>query len=282
MIDDDYTKKIVPEGSYVSTKSGWRMHYHDIGEGFPLIMLHGSAPGASAWSNFKSNYKHFVDQGFRVLLLDSLGFGYSDKPTDEDYCMAFLNRGLSEFLDALNIDKCLIIGNSLGGAQAIRLAIDEPERVSGLVALGPGALGEWSIYAEMPGIKAMLDAPFDPQGITRERLKNVFKLQLFDPSNITDELIEERYVIAVRQPQHVFSSFQLSNQVDELSKVSCPVYAFWGTSDNFCPISTHTELLKHIPDVKVSILSRCGHWAQFEHSKFFNESSAGFLRQCLG
>ena len=106
----------VPEAKYVDIGDGLKIHYHEAGEGYPVLFLHGSGPGASGWSNFKGNFPYFAKNGFRALIPDTLGFGYSSKPDTMDYGMDVVVNGVKRMLDALGIEKCAVIGNSHGGA----------------------------------------------------------------------------------------------------------------------------------------------------------------------
>ena len=92
--------KAVPEGKYADVGDGLRVHYHELGEGRGRsCFLHGSGPGASGFSNFRRNYPYFAERGFRTLMPDTLGFGYSSQPDDIDYGLDFLVGKLGKFLD---------------------------------------------------------------------------------------------------------------------------------------------------------------------------------------
>jgi 4,5:9,10-diseco-3-hydroxy-5,9,17-trioxoandrosta-1(10),2-diene-4-oate hydrolase len=269
----------VPEGRFVVTADGYRIHYHEFGAGPAVIMLHGSGPGASGWSNFKGNAATIAAAGYRVLLPDALGYGYSDKPVNTDYTLALFNRGLTGFIDALGLRSYALIGNSLGGTMALKTAIDRPREVSALVALGPGGLAEFSDYLAMPGIKAMLAAPAAAGGASAESLRAVFTLQLYDPELITDALIDERQSILQDQPAHVFRTLNIESLVTRLGDIHCPVLVFWGMNDKFCPVATHQLILDNCADSRVILLNRCGHWVQLEYQQFFNASCIAFLAE---
>ncbi len=81
--------KAVPEGKYVEIGDGLRVHYHEAGTGPVVLFLHGSGPGASGWSNFRHNYPAFAEAGFRAIVPDTLGYGYSSKPDGIDYTTRF-------------------------------------------------------------------------------------------------------------------------------------------------------------------------------------------------
>ena len=130
------------QGHFVTLPQGLRLHYLDIGgqgagSGETVVFIHGSGPGASGHSNFKQNYPLFVTAGYRVIVPDLPGYGASDKP-DTLYTLDFFVNALSGLLDALDTQRCILVGNSLGGAIAIKLALDQPQRVSRLVLMAPG------------------------------------------------------------------------------------------------------------------------------------------------
>mgnify|MGYP000682543201 CR=1 FL=1 len=269
----------VPEGKYADIGGGHRIHYHEAGEGFPVLFLHGSGPGASGWSNFRRNYPAIAEAGFRAIVPDTLGYGYSSKPDDVDYGLSFLVSALSRMLDTLGITRCAVVGNSHGGAMSIQLTLDRPELVTRLVLMAPGGLEEREAYMKMRGIRAMMKAFLSPEGITREGMRRVFGLQLFDPTQITDAIIEERFAIAETQPKRVLTSMHVPHLAPELSRISCPVLGFWGANDEFCPVSGATTIASQCPDARVMLLSRCGHWVMVEHAELFNRMCIDFLRE---
>ena len=213
------------------------MHYHEAGRGPAVMFLHGSGPGGSGYSNFKENYPYFAERGLRALVPDSLGFGYSDKPVDVDYTLDLHVAAYARFLDALGIERVALVGNSHGGAVAIAFALAHPERVTKLVLMAPGGLEEREPYMQMPGIKAMVKSVFSREGISRQSMRAIFELQLFDRSLITERIIEERYDIAKDQPKHVMATQQVPNLAARLRELRCPVFGLWGVNDQFCPVS---------------------------------------------
>lgn len=267
----------VPEGKYVDVGEGLRVHYQEQGEGKPLLFLHGSGPGASGHSNFKGNYPFFAERGYRVLVPDTLGYGYSSKPADRDYGLDFLVGALHRFTRALGVERCAVIGNSHGGAMAIQLALDHPELVDKLVLMAPGGLEEREAYMKMEGIRTMMKVFLGPEGITREGMRKVFGLQLFDASLVTEAIIEERFAIARDQPKRVLTSMQVPHLAPLLDKLRCPVLGFWGVNDQFCPVSGAMTLATRCARARVMLLSACGHWVMVEHQGVFNATTLAFL-----
>lgn len=267
----------LPEGRFVDV-GDVRMHFHAVGEGSPVLWLHGSGPGASGWSNFRSNAAHLAEYGYCSILLDSVGYGHSSKPTDRGYTMDFMAGCAAGVMEALGHDSYAIVGNSQGGAQAIWIALNHPERVSKLVLMAPGGLEEREVYMEMRGIRSMLRCIYGPEGITLAGMEKVFSKQVFAPQNVPDGVIQRRYDVAMQQPRHVFESMRVPNQEHELDKLTCPVLGLWGMQDVFCPPTGATKLAERVPDCRVILLNRCGHWVMVEHEDVFNRSVADFLQ----
>lgn len=273
--------KPMPQGEFLDIGEGHKVHYHAAGrpDASPVVFLHGSGPGASGYSNFKGNFRVIADAGFRALVPDTLGFGFSSKPEDRDYEMAFLVDATRRFLDALGVEKVSFVGNSHGGALGIQFALSHPERVKKLVLMAPGGLEERERYMEMRGIRSMVKAVFAPGGVTRKSLKKVLQYQLYDPSGVTDELVDERYQVAVTQPQRVLATLRVPHLAKELERITCPVLGFWGNDDQFCPVSGATTLSERVGDSRVMRVSKCGHWVMVEHCRMFNSVTAEFLSE---
>jgi 4,5:9,10-diseco-3-hydroxy-5,9,17-trioxoandrosta-1(10),2-diene-4-oate hydrolase len=271
--------RVVPEGKYVAIGDGMQIHFHEQGTGDAVLFLHGSGPGASGWSNFRRNYPVFAEAGFRALVPDTLGYGYSSKPDNIDYELDFLVGAVERFLKALNVGSCSVVGNSHGGAMAIRLARRRPDLVKKLVLMAPGGLEERETYMKMEGIRTMVKVFLAPEGITRDGMRRVFGLQLFDPAVLTEEILDERCAIAPLQPKRVLTSMHVPLLVPELAELRAPVFAFWGVDDKFCPMSGAVTIANHCKGARVLLLNGCGHWVMVEHTAVFNRASIEFLRE---
>ena len=272
----------VPEGKYADVGGGLRVHYQEQGEGAVVLFLHGSGPGASGYSNFRRNYPYFAAHGFRTVVPDTLGFGYSSKPPDADYTLDLLAGAVFELTRVLGIERCSIVGNSHGGAMAIQLALDHAELVDKLVLMAPGGLEVRETYARMEGIRTMMKVFLGPEGITREGMRKVFALQLHDPGALTEDILDERLPIALTQPKRVLTSMVVPHLAPELGRIRCPVFAFWGMNDKFCPVSGATTIAERCPRSRVLLLSECGHWVMVERADLFNRLSVDFLREREG
>jgi 4,5:9,10-diseco-3-hydroxy-5,9,17-trioxoandrosta-1(10),2-diene-4-oate hydrolase len=273
----------VPEGKYVDVGGDISMHYHEAGSGDRGVILfaHGSGPGASGWSNFKGNYPFLAEHGYRTIVPDTMGYGYSTKPEDGAFSLDDVAAQYKALLDALNVDRAIVVGNSQGGAIAMTMAINYPKLVDKLVLMAPGGLETRETYMEMEGIKAMLRVLYK-EGISKETIRKIFTLQLHDESKITDEVIEERYQVAMTQHKDNIARIRVANQEDRLSEIQCPVLCFWGADDKFCPPSGAPKIASACPNSRTMLIGNCGHWVMVEYKKLFNELTLQFANGDLG
>lgn len=273
----------VPEGKYVEVGNGITMHYHEAGSGDrgAVLFVHGSGPGASGWSNFKGNYPLLAERGYRTIVPDTMGYGYSTKPEDGAFSLDDVAAQYKGLLDALGIDRVTVIGNSQGGAIAITMALHYPDLVTKLVLMAPGGLETRETYMEMEGIKAMIRVLYK-EGISKETMRKVFRLQLHDETKITDEVIEERFQVAMTQHKDNIARIRVANQEDRLSEIQCPVLCFWGANDKFCPVSGASKIADRCANARTVLISSCGHWVMVEYAKLFNGLTLQFLEDELG
>lgn len=268
---------VLPTGRFVDVGDGLQLHLHVVGEGTPVLFLHGSGPGASGWSNFGANAEKLAPGGYACVLLDSLGYGRSSRPTDRLYTLEVMAGAAHRAMQALGFERYHVVGNSQGGAQAIWLALNHPEAVDKLVLMAPGGLEARETYMAMRGIRSMMRCLYGPEGLTPEGMHKVFEKQVFDPGLVPRDTIDRRYAVAALQPRHVFESMRVDNQADALDRVTQPVLCLWGMDDLFCPVSGATTIAERVPNARVVLLTRCGHWVMVEHADVFDRTLRDFL-----
>ncbi|WP_329386841.1 alpha/beta fold hydrolase [Streptomyces sp. NBC_01351] len=280
MITYESTSRTVKAG-------GLNLHYHEAGspDGPVVILLHGGGPGASAWSNFGRNLPHFA-RDFRTLLLDQPCFGKSDKPElDKDF-FSFAADATAALMDELGIEKAHFIGNSLGGGTATRIALDHPDKVDKLLLMGPGGIS-LNLFSADPteGIKRLFEFAGSAEP-TRERMRAFLTTLVYDPALVTDELVEERYAQAT-DPEAALGNARMGASFArwpqdtmlwrEAHRITCPVLLTWGREDRVNPVDGAFVALKAIPDARLHVFPRCGHWAQTEAAAEFNRLATAFF-----
>jgi 4,5:9,10-diseco-3-hydroxy-5,9,17-trioxoandrosta-1(10),2-diene-4-oate hydrolase len=272
------SNKPVPEGRYATLKNGYRLHFLAEGSGPDVVFLHGSGNGACGYSNFKGNFPAIAKAGFRCIVLDLPGYGYSDKPDNVDYTLDFFVECVTQALDEIGIARCTLVGNSLGGAIALGLALAHPRRVDRLVLMAPGGLNDLPDYLAMPGMAAMFALYGSGKPVTADAMKEFFhKAFVVDPSCVTDELVHERAELMKLQNPQVMKSMKVPNLTARLPEIKTPTLALWGLNENMMPESGILRLAKGLPDCRMVLVPRCGHWVMIEHRELFNRMVLDFL-----
>ena len=271
----------IPEGKYldIGEISGLpqRIHYHEQGEGEVVIFLHGAGGGASGYSNFKGNYPAFAEAGYRSIVPDLIGYGLSSKPDLAQYDLDLFIAGVKGLVDGLGLKNVTLLGNSLGGAVALGYALAYPQDVARLILMAPGGVEDLDTYLAMPGIANMFEI-YKSGKTGAEAMRAVMTMQLFDPSLLTEEIINERAPIALTQTNAARSVLKVPNMTARLHELRCPVFGFWGINDQFNPASGAAKLLDNCPNARMVMLNRCGHWVQVEHREMFNRSCIDFMQ----
>ena len=272
------TSAPVPEAQYVRLAKGLRLHYHDVGKGPALVWLHGSGNGACGYSNFQGNYPEIAAAGYRCIVPDLPGFGYSDKPLDVDYHLDFFVEAIHQLLAALELPRATLVGNSLGGAVALGHALAHPGDVERLVLMAPGGLNDLPDYLAMPGMQAMFALYGSGEPVTSPRLKAFFQ-QAFvvDPSCVTDALVAERAALAATQPPRVIQTLKVPNLTERLGEIACPALTLWGLNEKMMPDSGILRLAKGLQHGRMMLVPQCGHWVMIEHRALFNRTVIDFL-----
>jgi 2-hydroxymuconate-semialdehyde hydrolase len=253
---------------------------HDRGTGAPVVLVHGSGPGVSAWANWRGVVP-VLSERFRVIAPDMVGFGFTDRPAGIDYRREVWVRQAIDLLDELGLDRVDIVGNSFGGAIALALAIAHPQRVRRLVLMG-------SVGVSFP-ITEGLDRVWGYQPSLAE-MRAMLDIFAFDRGLVTDELAELRHRASIRPGfQESFSAmFPAPRQahVDALASDEAAIRALphetlviHGRDDRVIPLEASLRLAGLIDRSQLHVFGRCGHWTQIEHAARFNRLVGDFLAE---
>lgn len=254
------------------------LNYHDQGCGEPILLIHGSGPGVTAWANWRGVIP-VLSRRARVIAPDMLGFGYSQCPStlmlDPDAWVAQL-IGL---LDALDLPSVSVVGNSFGGAIALALAHRYPQRVKRLVLMGAVGLsfpitdGLEKVWGYQPSLQAMRE------------LMGVFA---HDRGLITDDLVRMRFEASVRDDvQTRFARLFPAPRQQGVEMLALPESALralpqrtliiHGRDDEVIPLEVSERMLRLIPHAQLHVFGECGHWVQIEQAEAFTRLLEDFL-----
>ncbi|PTR20237.1 4,5:9,10-diseco-3-hydroxy-5,9,17-trioxoandrosta-1(10),2-diene-4-oate hydrolase [Rhodococcus sp. OK519] len=269
------------------TVDGRRVHYNEAGDGPVAILLHGAGPGVSGWANFEHNLPVFAES-FRTLVIDQPGFGDSEGTDFEGDYYTHSAETVVGLMDELGIDKAHLVGNSLGGGVALRLALNNPDRVDRLALMGPGGLTTRLFTPEPTLGHTRLYEYTAPPGPTRDKLAVFMRGMVFDEKFVTEDMIDDRFERSQRpgaaesfermRVSFLSAEGKLALELwREASRVQHETLMLWGREDLINPYDGGLFAFSQMPNASLHVMSRCGHWAQIERADEFNRTVLGFL-----
>lgn len=258
--------------------AGIRTRYHDVGRGAPVVLLHGSGPGVTAWANWRLTLPALASR-LRVVAPDLVGFGETERPPGHVYGLDTWVAHAVGLLEALELERVDLVGNSFGGALALALAIRHPSRVRRLVLMGAAGVR----FPITPGLDAVWG--YQPSLENMRRLLDIFA---FDRGRVTDELARLRYEASILPGyQESFSAMfpaprqrwvdALASDEREVARLPHDALIIHGREDQVIPTAASQRLFELLPNAQLHLFGRCGHWTQIEHAGRFVRLVEGFL-----
>lgn len=270
-----------PEIGQSITAAGIRTNYHDSGgAGAPVLLIHGSGPGVSAWANWRLVMPALAQQA-RVIAPDMVGFGYTERPQGFVYTMDAWVRQAVGLLDALGIERTDLVGNSFGGGLSLALAIAHPERVRRLVLMGSAGVS----FPLTEGLDAVWG--YTP---SVENMRAIMDYFAFNQGLMSDDLARLRFEASIRPGfQESFAAmFPAPRQrwIEALASAEADIRALphqalviHGREDRVIPLSTSLTLSSWIQRSQLHVYGQCGHWTQIEHAARFARLVGDFLAE---
>lgn len=264
---------------------GTTIHYHEAGEGEPLILLNSgpsNGPASTAWINYHKNLP-LLSQHFHCYAMDLVNYGRTGPIVFEEPVHDVQARTVLALMDALKIEKAHIAGNSVGGTTAIDFALKHPERVLKLVV---GAC-----HASTGGDPYMIsNRPPELTRLSREAFNNpspetfrrYLEVNFDDQALVTDELVDYLYRNFVDHPDHVEArrksrSISHSNMAD-LPQLKAPVLIIHGRFDRMVPVEQGLMMLNYLPNSRLVIFNKCGSWPPYECPAEYNQQVLNHLK----
>jgi 2-hydroxy-6-oxonona-2,4-dienedioate hydrolase len=279
------------EDRYVPINGG-RIRYWEIGStakdcptGDTILLIHGLGGSIEQWAaNIEA-----LSRSHRVIGLDMPGCGKSDPLTDRNYSMESLSRFLDLFARALHLDVFFLVGLSMGGAICLRYTIDHPEKIRKLVLVGSAGLGY-----RMALIFRLLTLPLVdrvPGLLTRWQFAKYVRSMVFDPSIITEDIIDFYYPILKAPGTHNAFIKTLKDNcsflglrkkavegiVKKLAMIEQQTLIIWGKQDKHMPFANVNEAMKVMKATTLVFFENCAHNPQFEKADDFNRTVSAFL-----
>ena len=259
---------------------GIATHYLEEGAGHPVVLIHGGGAGADAWGNWESCWKAFSGK-FRTIAYDMVGYGGTavdreDFVYSQDARIAHL-RG---FLDAKGIAKASLVGNSMGGATALGLAMRHPERVHTLTLMGSAGLN----HQFSPELQTILNY----QAPDRIGMRRIVEALTNDDFVASHEMVDYRYRLTLNEKimsgynagmDWIRKSGGLHYDEHEISGVEAPTLVVSGREDAVVPFEQSVQFHRLIKNSWLYSMPHCGHWAMIEHPVEFSEVTTTFIAE---
>lgn len=258
------------------------VHYHDIGEGPPVIFLHSYGPGSTAWVTWSRVIDEF-SKHFRCILMDLPNFGRTGPFIFNEPIHNLQARTALALMDALDIPKASFVGNSQGGQTSMVFAAHYPDRVKKLV-FGGGHIvtgGDRYMLANRPseGSRATRETIENP---TRENFVRYLKVHLDNPDQVTDELVDHVFGVHTGNPAHADARAKsVSTYYDhsgDIEAITAPTLIIHGRYDRMVALEVSIAALAHIDDSRLVVINHCGHWTPYEKPEEYSSFVIPFLR----
>ena len=258
---------------------GVRTHYLEAGEGEPLVLIHGGGAGADAKGNWEACLPEYAKR-FRVLAVDMIGFGRSERPDPKGYSYGQTNRNrhMAEFIEKAAGGPAHVIGNSMGGATALGVAINRPELLRKLVLMGAAGL---DIANPDPSQRAALGG-YD---YTVEGMRKLVGVLTGPHFKVSDELIAYRHGLTMQPGAREASAAIAEHMRDDpmtyprekIAAVQTPTLVVGGKLDKIAVLARTYGYLELMPNSWGFVLPHVGHWVMMEAPKEFVAATTAFL-----
>ena len=265
-------RKPTPTADKFAMVYGAKIHYVETGTGAPLILIHGLADNVAVWDSVISP----LAARFRVVALDQIGFGRSDKPLLSYRVSTFVDF-LAGFLNELKIERASLVGNSFGGWIAAAFTLAHPERVERLVlcdAAGYGTLAQTMDGRALSALKLASRDDIRYLGTLTFHNKQFYEEAAVDAAFVERIRTGDSYTISQVLDSMTHGEDVLDNR---LAVIKQPTLVLWGREDKLIPLSFGERFHKEIAGSRLRVIDNCGHMPHVECPEKFNDALLQFL-----
>ena len=255
----------------VRLSTGLRIHYSESGDarGTPVVFVHG---WPDSWFSF-SRVLPLLPATLRLIALDQRGFGESDHP-DSGYSIPGFAADLVALLDALAIDRAVLVGHSYGTFVARRAAIAAPERVAALALIGTGASTRFTGADDLQAALRELPNPI-PEPFAREFQSGTVYRPV--PAEFFDRIVEESLKIPPRLWPVMIDCLLAYDDTRELGGISAPTQLLWGDHDALFSRAEQDAFLATLPAARLKVYQETGHCPNWERPEWVAADIADFV-----
>lgn len=264
--------------------AGMPVHYRDVGQGAPVVLLHGTGASLHTWHGWVD----YMLDSFRLITVDLPAFGLTGPHPERDYSISSYVEFVDQFVQQLELDTFSLAGNSLGGLIAWAYTAKHPDRVSELILLAPSGFPGLSAADQSPplpmrlaqnSITAALLKKVTPKFIIRNSLLDVYA----DDSKVHESLVERYFSMSLRtgNRQAFVDRSNTTRRVDTmlLANIQQPTLILWGEEDKWIPVGDAARFAALLPRDTVVILPNVGHVPMEEEPLMTAKIAAAWLQE---
>ena len=252
--------------SFIEVK-GIKIHYRDQGQGYPIVLIHGTGASLHTWDAWTEE----LIKNYRVIRLDLPAYGLTGKDPQKRYSSIDYVNLLDAFLDKLGIENFHLGGNSLGGLVSWLYTSYHDQKVNKLLLLNPSGFP----FDSTPMVIKLAKTPIlnffiryvTPKSFVKKNLKEVY----YNDDLITNETIDRYYDLTLfegNREAFIDRSFiERENYTDRLSLIQSPALVIWGENDEWIPVEDSEKFKDHLNNIKVVIMPKTGHIPMEERPK---------------
>jgi pimeloyl-ACP methyl ester carboxylesterase len=244
--------------------NGMQVHYRDEGQGFPIVLIHGTASSLHTWNDWATALK----KDYRIIRMDLPAFGLTGPNKNADYSIKSYTHFLHQFLMNIYVDKFHLAGNSLGGNIAWNYAAAYPEEIEKLILVDASGLPTNkpppAIFkmAKMPVLSSLF-LYVTPKFFVKKNMEEVY----VDDSKLTDDLVTRYHKMALRTGNRqafidrakIDFSLGLKENLEKLKSIKTPTLLIWGAQDSWIPLDNGKRMDHLLPNSKLVVLENSGH-----------------------
>jgi len=267
-----------PEIGATADANGIKTNYLEAGKGDPVILIHGSGPGVTSYANWRLVLPALAEN-FRVLAPDMVGFGFTERPANIEYGVQTWADQVVGLMDTLELPTTHIVGNSFGGAIALRIATQHPDRIGKLVLMGsmgvPFPITEglervWGYEPSFENMRKGLDVFAYSRDLVNYELAQVRYRGSIQPG------FQESFAAMFPAPRQRWVEAMCTPE-DDIRRLPHRTLIVHGREDQVIPVQTSLRLMELIDNADLSVFSHCGHWSMIERTEDFNRNVSEFF-----
>jgi len=251
--------------------SGHKLHYVDEGEGHVILLLHGNP----TWSYYYRHVIRTLSKNYRVIAVDHMGCGLSDKPGRYNYTLAKHIENLTVLIDSLDIASLSMVVHDWGGAIGFGYATRFAERIHSIVVLNTAAFRSQMIPLRIRVCRWPVIGPFIVRGlngfawpatfmaVTKKMTKDVARSYLYPYNSWKNRIAVYRFVkdIPLDETHESYSTLvSIENKLPELKHRNIPIMVLWGGKDFCFNDHFYNKWQEHFPDAQYHYFEKFGHY----------------------